>query len=56
MEQDQDKDRNVDHPVDLNADHHHFTHLAFDHFQELERVLEPTERKNILGKPANHKH
>jgi hypothetical protein len=56
MELDHDTDRNVDHPVDLTADLHHFSDLTFDHFQELERVLEPTERKNILGKPANHEH
>jgi hypothetical protein len=56
MEQVQTKDMNVDHLVDLTTYHHHFSHLAFDHFQELEKILEPTKRKNILGKLANHKH
>jgi hypothetical protein len=56
MEQILTKDVNVDHLVDLTTDHHHFSHLAFDHFQKLERVLEPIKRKNILGKLAKHKH
>jgi hypothetical protein len=54
MEQDRDKDRNVDHPVDLAADHHHFSHLAFDHFQELERVLEATHANDCQNLKLIH--